>query len=102
MDDQGQSDKLCLSFVLEILNSLPPFLLVGEGGLGSYSLLGQLLTAWALHTRQGGFLCPGVRPNSTDSETSFDKVICKQNLKEFKFCILVLAIVTSHLVDSCA
>lgn len=31
MDDQGQSDKLCRSFVLEILNSLPPFLLIKGG-----------------------------------------------------------------------
>lgn len=48
MDDQGQSDKLCLSFVLEILNSLPPLRLircvcVWGGVLGSYSLLGQYI-----------------------------------------------------------
>lgn len=32
MDDQGPSDKLCLSFVLETLDSpLPPLLLIKGG-----------------------------------------------------------------------
>lgn len=40
MDDQGQSDKLCLPFVLEALSALPPPLLV-KGGWAPIPSLGH-------------------------------------------------------------